>query len=132
MLPGLNIICLKNVPEYMEALTLIDLQQISKTASGKYSNLPLNVINNHVIRMSVMTEAYYWHYHPNSDESFLCLEGQLVIQLEDRTVELNPGQLFTVPTNVLHRTKPKDERSVNLSFELEAMQTIKKEPESLP
>jgi uncharacterized cupin superfamily protein len=77
-----------------------------------------------------MTQPYYWHYHPNSDETFLELEGVLIIELEDQTIELSPGQLFTVPTNVLHRTKPKGSRSVNLSFELAAMQTIKKEPES--
>lgn len=77
-----------------------------------------------------MTQPYYWHYHPNSDETFLELEGVLIIEVEDQTIELSPGQLFTVPTNVLHRTKPKGSRSVNLSFELAAMQTIKKEPES--
>lgn len=116
----------------MEALTLIDLQQISQSVSGKYSNLSLNIVNDHIIRMSIMSQPYYWHYHPNSDESFLCLEGQLIIELQDQLIELNPGQLYTIPTNVLHRTRPKSERSVNLSFELEAMQTIKKEPENLP
>ncbi|ACU04823.1 cupin domain-containing protein [Pedobacter heparinus] len=98
--------------------------------SGKYHNLPLNMVNDHIIRISIMTLPYYWHYHPNSDESFLCLEGQLIIELQDQLIELSPGQLYTIPANVLHRTRPKGERSVNLSFELESMQTIKKEPES--
>jgi mannose-6-phosphate isomerase-like protein (cupin superfamily) len=44
-----------------------------------------------------MTEPYYWHFHPNSDETFLVIEGRLAIEFEDGRVELNPGQLVTVP-----------------------------------
>lgn len=112
----------------MEPLTIIDLYQLSQTAQGRYTNLALNSINDHITRLSVMTQPYYWHYHPNSDETFLVLEGVLIIELEGQIIELSPGQLFTVPTNVLHRTKPKGLRSINLTFELEAMETIKKEP----
>ncbi|MBB6271888.1 mannose-6-phosphate isomerase-like protein (cupin superfamily) [Pedobacter cryoconitis] len=112
----------------MEALTQIDLHQISEAVKENYTNLPLNMVNDHVIRMGIMTAPFYWHYHPNSDESFLVLEGVLLIEMEDRIIELSPGQLFTIPTNVLHRTRPQGQRSVNLTFELENMQTIKKQP----
>ena len=70
-----------------------------------YSNKPVAIVNDHVVRMSVMTEPYFWHFHPNSDESFLVIEGSLLIDLEDRTVELFPNQLFTIPKNVVHRTE---------------------------
>jgi mannose-6-phosphate isomerase-like protein (cupin superfamily) len=72
-----------------------------------------------------MTEPFYWHYHPNSDETFLVLEGVLCIDLEDRTVELSPGQLITIPANTMHRTRPKHDRSVNVTFERENIQTVK-------
>jgi mannose-6-phosphate isomerase-like protein (cupin superfamily) len=107
----------------MEQLTIIDLHQYSETAEGKYTNIPLNLINDHICRLSVMTHSYFWHYHPNSDESFLVLEGILVIDLQDQIVELHAGQLFTVPKNVPHKTRPKGARSVNLTFELTDMQT---------
>ncbi|MCF0042126.1 cupin domain-containing protein [Dyadobacter fanqingshengii] len=107
----------------MQALQRIDLQQVSEAAAGNYTNLPLSLVNDHVIRISIMTEPFYWHYHPNSDESFLCIEGVLVIALESETIELHPGQLFTIPKNVLHKTSPKGPRSVNLTFELEGMET---------
>jgi mannose-6-phosphate isomerase-like protein (cupin superfamily) len=108
----------------MSQLTRID---IFKEAQGLdiYKNIPLTLLNDHVVRLAVMTEAFYWHYHPNSDEVFIVLEGTLYIDLEDRTVELNVGQLFTIPANVRHCTRPKGSRSVNLTFELADMQTIK-------
>jgi mannose-6-phosphate isomerase-like protein (cupin superfamily) len=64
-----------------------------------------------------MTEPYHWHRHPDSDESFLALEGGLYIDLDDRTVELQPGTMFTVLRGVRHRTRPMGMRSVNLTFE---------------
>lgn len=109
----------------MEQLTIIDLHQYSEAAEGKYSNIPLNIINDHICRLSVMTHPYFWHYHPNSDESFLVLEGILVIELQDQIVELSPGHLYTIPKNVRHKTRPKGARSVNLTFELMDMQTCR-------
>jgi mannose-6-phosphate isomerase-like protein (cupin superfamily) len=90
-----------------------------------YKNIILTTINDHVIRMSVMTGDFYWHHHPNSDETFQVLEGAVYIDLEDHTVELQPGQLLTVPKNTIHRTRPKGERSVNITFERADMETIR-------
>ena len=64
-----------------------------------------------------MTEPYHWHCHPDSDESFLVLEGGLFIDLDDQTVELQAGHMFTVSKGVRHRTRPVGVRSVNLTFE---------------
>jgi len=105
-------------------LTVIDIQEETRDI-GSYKNIPVALINDHIVRLSVMTEPFYWHYHPNSDEIFLVVEGVLCIDLEDRTVELTPGLLFTIPANVRHRTWPKGDRSVNLTFELDAMETIR-------
>ena len=105
-------------------LTVIDLQQETQEINS-YKNVPVSLINDHIVRVSVMTEPFYWHYHPNSDEIFLVIEGIVCIDLEDRTVELAPGQLFTIPANTRHRTRPQGNRSVNLTFELAAMETIK-------
>lgn len=44
-------------------------------------------------------------------------EGTLYIDLEGRAVELECGQIFTVPANVRDWTLPKGGRSVNLTFE---------------
>ncbi|MBV8898290.1 MAG: hypothetical protein JO051_17370 [Acidobacteriaceae bacterium] len=63
-----------------------------EAASEGYDNHSIAKVNDHEIRISTMTEPYVWHFHPNSDESFLALEGGLFIDFEDSTVELLPGQ----------------------------------------
>ena len=108
------------------SLTVLDIQSLTNDTHS-YANFPLAFINDHVVRVSVMTEAFYWHRHPNSDESFLAIEGSLFIDLETKTVELLPGQLFTIPQNTRHRTRPNGNRSVNLTFESLNLETIKME-----
>jgi mannose-6-phosphate isomerase-like protein (cupin superfamily) len=46
---------------------------------------------------------FVWHKHDETDDLFLVLDGELDIELRDRTVTLGPGELFVVPTGVEHR-----------------------------
>jgi mannose-6-phosphate isomerase-like protein (cupin superfamily) len=46
---------------------------------------------------------FVWHKHDATDDFFLVLDGELDIELRDRTVTLGPGELFVVPTGVEHR-----------------------------
>ena len=97
----------------------------SEPASGAtYDNHPIASVNDHVIRISVMTQPYHWHLHPNSDETFLVIEGGLNIEFEDGALELGPGQMVTVPRGLRHRTRPVGNRSVNLTFEAANAVTI--------
>ncbi|MGI4735818.1 MAG: cupin domain-containing protein [Janthinobacterium lividum] len=111
-------------------LTVIDTTDEAQGAGGNYQNYALCSTNDQVVRISIMTEPFYWHLHPNSDETFLVIEGSLYIDLESGTVEVATGQLFTVPQNVRHRTRPKGVRSVNLTFEFAGIETVRLPPET--
>jgi mannose-6-phosphate isomerase-like protein (cupin superfamily) len=108
----------------LEPLNLVDLMQRAQELSGKYENVVIARVNDHVVRMSLMTEAYFWHYHPNSDETFIGLEGIVILELVGQRVELGPGQMFTVPKGMKHRTAPAGVRSINLTIENAEMQTL--------
>jgi mannose-6-phosphate isomerase-like protein (cupin superfamily) len=98
---------------------------VSESCSeASYDNHPIACVNDHLIRISVMTQPYPWHLHPNSDETFLVIEGGLNIEFEDGTLELGPGQMVTVPRGLRHRTRPVGKRSVNLTFEAANAETI--------
>jgi mannose-6-phosphate isomerase-like protein (cupin superfamily) len=107
-----------------EAIPMIDLMQRAKALSGAYENVVLTRFNDHVVRMSRMEKAYLWHFHPNSDEMFLGVEGTLILELENQRIELKPGQVFTVARGVRHRTVPAGSYSVNLTFERVDMETV--------
>ncbi len=46
---------------------------------------------------------FIWHKHEDSDDFFLVLSGHIRIELRDRVVELDPGEMFVVPKGVEHR-----------------------------
>lgn len=100
-------------------MALPEIVRLSAESSARdaYDNHPIALINDHVVRISVMTEPYHWHHHPTSDETFLVIEGRLGIEFEDGELELEPGQLVTVPRGVRHRTRPIGGVSVSLTFE---------------
>ena len=101
--------------------------QLAPADGVAYFNNVVTAVNDHVVRVSVMTQPYFWHCHPNSDETFLVVEGSIFIDLEEKTVELFPGQLFTIPRKVKHRTRPNGARSVNLTVESADLETVKME-----
>jgi mannose-6-phosphate isomerase-like protein (cupin superfamily) len=102
---------------------LIDLARAAAEAHGTYANFVLTQVDDHVVRMSVMTEPFYWHRHPNSDETFLVVEGEVLLETANERVELGPGQLYTVPAGLAHVTRPITARSVNLTIEKAGMST---------
>ena len=105
-------------------LTLHDLSELARAVTTQYANILVAAVNDHVVKLSVMTEPYYWHYHPNSDETFIGMEGVLIIELETETIELRPGQLVTIPKNIVHRTRPQSARSVNITIEHDQIETM--------
>jgi mannose-6-phosphate isomerase-like protein (cupin superfamily) len=67
-----------------------------------WANRTLTEVNDTVVRLAVMEGDFHWHKHDLEDEFFFVLEGQLDLELVDRTVSLLPKQGFTVPRGVLH------------------------------
>ena len=87
------------------ALQLIDIPA-EIAAHEPWFNQTLTTVNDAVVRLGVIDGDFHWHKHDDQDEFFVVLEGQLLIDLEDReTVVLDPHQGFTVPRGVVHRTR---------------------------
>jgi len=94
-----------------------DFRSVVSEVRQGYLNQILTTVNDHAVHISVMDGPYFWHVHPESDETFIMLEGILIIDFDDGPVELHPGQILTVPARTRHRTRPAGARSVNLTVE---------------
>jgi mannose-6-phosphate isomerase-like protein (cupin superfamily) len=102
-------------------LEKIDVQQMVNECKDKWFNQTLTQVNDSVVRVGIVEGEYHWHKHDNDDEFFFVLEGQLLVDLEDRTIELNPNQGVTVSKGIMHRTRaPK--KTVMLMVETSAIQ----------
>jgi mannose-6-phosphate isomerase-like protein (cupin superfamily) len=59
-------------------------------------------LNDYKLQVAKTKGEFVWHTHPETDDFFLVVEGELTIQLRDRDVVLGPGELFVVPAGVEH------------------------------
>jgi mannose-6-phosphate isomerase-like protein (cupin superfamily) len=85
-------------------LEVIDIN-VPDAQSYKWFNQTLCKVNDSVARVGIIEGEYHWHKHDNDDEFFYTVEGQLLIDLENKTIELNPGQGFVIPRGIVHRTR---------------------------
>jgi hypothetical protein len=86
-------------------LELIDVHAVPDANDFKWFNQTLCRVNDSVVRMAAIEGEYHWHKHDEEDEFFFVVDGELLIDLEGRTVALKPGQGFVVPKTVVHRTR---------------------------
>jgi mannose-6-phosphate isomerase-like protein (cupin superfamily) len=86
-------------------LERIDIPEMVKACKDKWFNQTLTRVNDSVVRIGIVEGEYHWHKHDKDDEFFFVLEGQLLIDLEDQTIELNPGQGVTITKGVMHRPR---------------------------
>jgi mannose-6-phosphate isomerase-like protein (cupin superfamily) len=102
-------------------LEKIDVNQMVRECSDKWFNQTLTQVNESVVRLGIVEGEYHWHKHDNDDEFFYVVSGRLLIDLEDRTIELNPNEGVTITKGVMHRPRaPK--KTVMLMVETSAIQ----------
>jgi mannose-6-phosphate isomerase-like protein (cupin superfamily) len=73
------------------------------TFTDRFSPRTVATYNNNDIMVAKLEGPFHWHKHNETDDFFLVLKGTLDIELRDRTITLNPGEIFVVPTGVEHR-----------------------------
>src|SRR5438034_3671147 len=101
-------------------LDLVDVPSLVAACTDRWYNQTLCRVNESIVRLGVMQGEYHWHKHDNDDEFFFVLEGHFIIDLEDRSVDLQPLEGFVVPRGVVHRTRA-PERAVILMAETSAI-----------
>ena len=90
---------------FYKPLELVDVPALVAACTDRWYNQTLCRVNDSVVRLGVVEGEYHWHKHDDEDEFFYVVEGQFIIDLEDRTVDLSPGKGFVVPKGVMHRPR---------------------------
>ena len=110
-----------NLDIKFDHLEKIDIPEMVRQCSDKWFNQTLTLVNDSVVRIGIVEGEYHWHKHDNDDEFFFVLDGQLLIDLEEHTIELNPNQGVTITKGVMHRPRaPK--KTVMLMVETSAIE----------
>lgn len=71
-------------------------------------------MNDYQFKLAKLHGEFIWHSHPETDEVFIVLYGQLEIQFRDGQVTLNEGEMFLVPKGQEHRPVAQQECHIML------------------
>lgn len=88
---------------------VVNLAQKLSTFSDHWSPRIVSGFNDCDVMVVKAKGEFTWHHHDDTDDFFLVLSGTLRIEMPDRDVVLEPGELFVVPRGVEHRPVAEEE-----------------------
>ena len=89
--------------------TKINLAEKLAVFSDYFSPRTIAQYNDCDVMVVKANGEFFWHSHDDTDDFFLVLKGSLDIELRDRTITLNPGEMYIVPKGVEHRPVAREE-----------------------
>lgn len=69
-------------------------------------------MNDYQFKVVKVQGDFVWHDHPDTDETFIVLEGTLRIDFRDGSVVLNAGEMYVIPKGVEHKPYAEQEAKI--------------------
>jgi mannose-6-phosphate isomerase-like protein (cupin superfamily) len=76
--------------------------QVAESLSEHWFPSVISQVDNHYVKVAKLKGSFVWHKHEHQDELFLILKGSLLMEYEDKTIELQTGDLHVVPKDTMH------------------------------
>jgi len=84
-----------------EKINLSD--KFGKLPAGDYAVRLVAKMNNYEFKIVKLKGDFVWHSHPETDETFIIMEGTLVMNFRDRKVEVGAGEMIVIPKGIEHK-----------------------------
>lgn len=92
----------------------VNLDSKLKSFNDYWSPKVVGELNNQLVKVAKFKGEFVMHHHDDEDELFYVIDGQLFIQLKDKTISLNRGEFVIIPKGVEHKPYAPEEVSVML------------------
>jgi mannose-6-phosphate isomerase-like protein (cupin superfamily) len=92
----------------------VNLAEALAAFDEAFSPRIVGTMNDYKLMVAKTRGEFVWHTHPETDDFFLVLKGQLTIQLRDRDIVLEAGELYVVPAGAEHCPKAEPEAEILL------------------
>ena len=77
--------------------------KLNKLPDNDYAVGLIARMNNYEFKIVKFKGEFVWHSHPDTDETFIVIDGMLVVNFRDRKVEVRAGEMIVVPKGVEHK-----------------------------
>ena len=78
-------------------------EKFAKLPADDYAVRLVAKMNNYDFKIVKFKGDFIWHSHPETDETFIIMEGTLVMNFRDRKVEVHAGEMIVIPKGVEHK-----------------------------
>jgi len=97
---------------YFCEMQVLNISEKFKLFNDHWTPKKIGELNGQQLLLAKLKGAFIWHSHADEDELFMIIKGQLKIELRDKTVTLNEGEIFIIPKGVEH--KPIAEKEIEV------------------
>ena len=88
---------------------VVNIQEKFELFSDHWSPKRIGELNGQQILLAKVQGEFVYHKHDDEDELFMVIKGQLILELREQTVVVDPGEFYTVPRGVEHKPTAKEE-----------------------
>ena len=78
-------------------------EKFGKLPAADYAVRLVAKMNNYDFKIVKFKGDFIWHSHPDTDETFIIMEGTLVMSFRDRSIEVHTGEMIVIPKGVEHK-----------------------------
>jgi mannose-6-phosphate isomerase-like protein (cupin superfamily) len=83
-------------------------EKFSKLPSDDYSVGIVAKMNDYEFKLVKFKGEFVWHSHPDTDETFIILDGRMLMHFKDKLVEVKSGEMIVIPKGVEHKPASKE------------------------
>ena len=83
-----------------------------KKFSEHWSPKVIAELNDYQFKLVKIKNDFVWHNHQHTDEAFIVINGTIYIEFEDKTEEINEGEMIIVPKGINHKPFAKNEAEI--------------------
>ena len=94
--------------------TAIDIGQKLSLVDEQWSPRVVAEMNDYQFKVVKLKGEFVWHDHPDTDETFIVIKGNVRIDFRDGAVHLAAGPMYVVPKGVEHKPDAEEEAEVML------------------
>ncbi len=84
-------------------IVTINLEEKFNSFNDFWNPKIVGELNEQFVKVVKVKDEFVSHKHENEDELFLVIEGKLLMELEDETLEINSGEFVIIPKGTIHK-----------------------------
>jgi mannose-6-phosphate isomerase-like protein (cupin superfamily) len=92
----------------------INLKSKFNKFNDRWSPKIIAEMNDYQFKLVKIKNDFVWHKHDDTDEVFIVVEGKIHIEFEDKTIEINEGEMIVVPKGIKHKPYAIEEAKIML------------------